>query len=119
MSIVAPLSALGAVVPVLVGAAQGESIGAVKLAAIALALSGVALAARPSAAERAAGVGDRRGAAGWALLSSLGFGIFLTGMSEAASGGAFWAIAISRASLLALYVVGRDPALEPAAGGRP
>ena len=32
MSIVAPLSALGAVVPVLVGAAQGESIGAFKLA---------------------------------------------------------------------------------------
>ncbi len=105
MSIVAPLSALGAVVPVVLAAAQGESIGAVKLAAIALALSGVALAARPSAEERAAGVGDRRGAAGWALLSSLGFGIFLAGMSEAGSGGAFWAIALSRASLLALYVV--------------
>jgi drug/metabolite transporter (DMT)-like permease len=105
MSIVAPLSALGAVVPVLLGAAQGESIGAVKVAAIALALSGVALAARPSAEERAAGVGDRRGAAGWALLSSLGFGVFLAGMSEAGSGGAFWAIALSRASLLALYVV--------------
>ena len=105
MSIVAPLGALGATVPVILGVAQGESLGAFKLAAIALALSGVALAARPSAEERAAGVGDRRGAAGWALLSSLGFGVFLAGMSEAGSGGAFWAIALSRASLLALYVV--------------
>ena len=49
MSIVAPLGALGAVVPVLLGVAQGESLGPLKLAAIALALTGVALAARPSA----------------------------------------------------------------------
>ena len=105
MSIVAPLGALGAVVPVLLGAAQGESLGAVKLAAIALALTGVALAARPSAQERAAGAAHRSAAAGWALLSSLGFGIFLAGMSEAGGGGPFWAIAVSRASLLALFVV--------------
>ena len=105
LSIVAPLGALGAVVPVLLGAAQGESIGALKLMAIALALTGVALAARPSAEERATGAGDRRLAAGWALLSSLGFGIFLAGMAEAGAGGAFWAIAVSRASLLALFAV--------------
>jgi drug/metabolite transporter (DMT)-like permease len=110
MSIVAPLGALGAVVPVLVGASQGESIGALKLAAIALALSGVALAARPSrgvqpATADASFSADPRRAAGWALASSLGFGVFLAGMSEAGSGGPFWAIAISRASLLALYVV--------------
>jgi drug/metabolite transporter (DMT)-like permease len=110
MSIVAPLGALGAVVPVLVGASQGESIGALKLAAIALALSGVALAARPSRGVQpttadASFSADPRLAAGWALASSLGFGVFLAGMSEAGSGGPFWAIAISRASLLALYVV--------------
>jgi drug/metabolite transporter (DMT)-like permease len=126
LSIVAPLSALGAVVPVIVGAAHGEPVGALKVAAIALALVGVALAARPPSAPAAAegpaaGVSsagpdrpptgpdrtifDPRAAAGWALLSSLGFGIFLAGMSEAGSGGPFWAIALSRASLLALYVV--------------
>ena len=101
MSVVAPLSALGAVVPVLVGVAQGEGIGALKLVAIVLALTGVALAARPARSEDA---GDRRAAAGWALASSLGFGIFLAGMSEAGSGGAFWAIALSRVSLLAIFV---------------
>jgi drug/metabolite transporter (DMT)-like permease len=105
MSIVAPLGALGAVVPVLVGAVQGESIGPLKLAAIAVALTGVALAARPGR-ERARGdAGHRRAAAGWALVSSLGFGVFLAGMSEAGGGGAFWAIALSRLSLLVLYVV--------------
>ena len=101
MSVVAPLSALGAVVPVLVGVAQGEGIGALKLVAIVLALTGVALAARPARSEDA---GDRRAAAGWALASSLGFGVFLAGMSEAGSGGAFWAIALSRAALLAIFV---------------
>jgi drug/metabolite transporter (DMT)-like permease len=102
MSIVAPLSALGAIVPVVLGVAQGEGIGAFKLVAIAIALSGVALAARPARSEDA---GDRRAAAGWALASSLGFGVFLAGMSEAGSGGPFWAIALSRASLLVLFVI--------------
>lgn len=102
MSIVAPLSALGAVVPVLVGVAQGEPIGALKVVAIAVALAGVALAARPARSEDA---GDRRAAAAWALASSLGFGVFLAGMSEAGSGGAFWAIALSRVALLAVFVV--------------
>ena len=110
MSIVAPLGALGAVVPVLLGAAQGESIGPVKVLAIVIALSGVALAARPPARGRRRRrprrpAADPRRAAGWALLSSLGFGVFLAGMAEAGSGGPFWAIALSRASLLALYVV--------------
>ena len=102
MSIVAPLGALGAVVPVIVGVAQGEPIGAFKVVAIVVALAGVALAARPARSEDA---GDRRAAAAWALASSLGFGVFLAGMSEAGSGGAFWAIALSRAALLAVFVV--------------
>jgi drug/metabolite transporter (DMT)-like permease len=102
LSIAAPLGSLGAVVPVLVGVALGERLGALKLAAIALALTGVALAARPGGA--AAATGDRRAAAGWALVSSFGFGVFLAGMSEAGEGGVFWAIALSRAALLALLV---------------
>jgi drug/metabolite transporter (DMT)-like permease len=108
MSIVAPLGALGATVPVVLGAAQGEPVGPLKIAAIVLALAGVALAARPPSAGpgRPPTGPDRTSlAVAWALLSSLGFGIFLAGMSEAGSGGPFWAIALSRASLLVLYVV--------------
>jgi drug/metabolite transporter (DMT)-like permease len=108
MSIVAPLGALGAVVPVLLGVAHGESVGPLKVFAILLALAGVALAARPAPAgpDRPPTGPDRTASAvTWALLSSLGFGVFLAGMSEAGGGGPFWAIALSRASLLALYVV--------------
>ena len=105
LSIAAPLASLGAVVPVLVGVAQGESLGAFKLVAIAIALTGVALAARPARGSAAAEAGDRRAAAGWALVSSFGFGVFLAGMSKAGEGGVFWAIALSRASLLAIFVI--------------
>ena len=110
LSIAAPLGSLGAVVPVLVGVAEGERLGALKLGAIAIALTGVALAARRGATPASAtpatpafAAGDRRAAAGWALVSSLGFGVFLAGMAPAAEAGTFWAVAISRVALLALF----------------
>jgi len=105
LSIAAPLGSLGAVVPVLVGVAEGERLGALKLGAIAIALTGVALAARRSSAEPAAAAGDRRAAAGWALVSSLGFGVFLAGMAPAAEAGTFWAVSLSRVALLAIFVL--------------
>jgi drug/metabolite transporter (DMT)-like permease len=111
LSIAAPLGSLGAVVPVFVGVAQGEGLGGLKVAAIATALTGVALAARPGTPPEPAGgrgvdavraAGDRRAAAGWALVSSAGFGLFLAGMSPAADAGIFWAVALSRVALLAI-----------------
>jgi drug/metabolite transporter (DMT)-like permease len=107
LSIAAPLGSLGALVPVLVGVAQGEGVGGLKLPAIALAMTGVALAARPGTPrEDTAGAAhdDRRAAAGWALLSSVGFGVFLAGMAPAADAGIFWAVLVSRVSLLAIFV---------------
>ena len=113
LSIAAPLGSLGAVVPVLVGVAEGERLGALKLGAIAIALTGVALAARRGAAPASAtpaparlfAAGDRRAAAGWALVSSLGFGVFLAGMAPAAEAGTFWAVSLSRVALLAIFVL--------------
>jgi drug/metabolite transporter (DMT)-like permease len=106
LSIAAPLGSLGALVPVLVGVAQGEGLGGLKLPAIALAMTGVALAARRGTPPGGAADGpdDRRAAAGWALLSSVGFGIFLAGMAPAADAGIFWAVAVSRVSLLAIFI---------------
>jgi drug/metabolite transporter (DMT)-like permease len=107
LSIAAPLGSLGAIVPVVVGVAQGEGLSGLKLAAIALAMTGVALAARrgtPRGVRVGGGGGDRRAAAGWALVSSVGFGVFLAGMSPAADAGIFWAVALSRVSLLAIFV---------------
>ena len=125
LSIAAPLGSLGAIVPVLVGVVQGEGLGGLKLPAIALAMAGVALAARPGTPPEPVGAraieaarvaaGDRRAAAGWAVVSSLGFGVFLAGMAPAADAGTFWAVALSRVALLALLRDRRAAALEPAA----
>ena len=49
MSIVAPVSATGAAVPVLVGLASGERPGALQLAGILVAMAGIVLAAREPA----------------------------------------------------------------------
>jgi len=51
MSVVAPLGGLGAVLPLVVGVAGGERPGAVQVAGVALALAGVALAAREPAPD--------------------------------------------------------------------
>jgi len=103
LSIVAPIGSLGAVVPVLAGVAGGESLGPVKLTGIVLALAGVVLAARRPGGPQDA---DRhvRAAVLWALSSALGFGLFLTFMAPASADGVFWAVALSRVSLLVVLV---------------
>jgi drug/metabolite transporter (DMT)-like permease len=99
LSIVTPIGSLGAIMPVLVGVAGGEPLGALKLMGMVLALGGVALAARrPGGPEGPES--DVRAAAMWALSSALGFGLFLTFMAPASEDGVFWAVALSRAALL-------------------
>ncbi len=51
MAVVAPIAALGAAIPVGVGVATGDSLGALQGVGIALALGGVALVAREEAPE--------------------------------------------------------------------
>ena len=102
LSLVTPISSLGVIVPVAAGIASGESLGALKLLGLLLALGGVALASR-----RAGGgprSGHERAAALWALLSALGFGTFLACVAPASEDGVFWAVMLSRGALLALYV---------------
>jgi drug/metabolite transporter (DMT)-like permease len=96
MSIVAPLSATGAAVPVLVGVASGERPAPLQLAGIALALAGIVLAAREPGGthvERAAA----RTAVGLALVAAVGFGTFLVGMERATRvSGVAWALLTAR-----------------------
>jgi drug/metabolite transporter (DMT)-like permease len=83
MSIVAPLSATGTAIPVLVGIASGERPGAVQVAGIALAATGVALAARQVPDADGA---QRRGGQTpviLALLAAVGFGSFFAGVDRA------------------------------------
>jgi uncharacterized membrane protein len=80
ISIVAPVSATGVVIPVVAGLAQGEKPGTIALVGIALALAGVVLAS----AEREPGESPGL-AAGvpLALAAALGFGVFFLFLAKA------------------------------------
>src|SRR5829696_345108 len=83
MSVVAPISATGVAIPVLVGLLSGERPAPIQVAGMALACGGVVLAARqaPSADDAARDAG--RTAIGLALLAAIGFGSFFAGMDRA------------------------------------
>ena len=102
MSIVAPVSATGAVVPVLVGVVSGERPGAVQVAGIALAMVGIVLAAREPSNSGEAPARVVRTSIGLALLAALGFGTFFVLIDEATEGaGAPWALLLVRAGEVA------------------
>jgi drug/metabolite transporter (DMT)-like permease len=109
MSVVAPISATGAAVPVLVGLAEGERPGVLQVAGMVAALAGVILASRESepaedegAEARAAG----RAAVGLALVAAVGFGTFFVGVDRAsATAEVPWVIVVSRSCSLVLVLV--------------
>ena len=102
LSLVTPISSLGVIVPVAAGVASGEPLGPLKLLGLLLALGGVTLASRQ--AGGGAPAGHERAAAAWALASALGFGTFLACVAPASDDGVFWAVMLSRVSLLVLFV---------------
>ncbi len=98
MSIVAPVSATGAVVPVLFGVARGERPGGIQAVGIALALVGIVLAAREPGEARAA-----RASIALAAVAALGFGSFFVGVEQATrSAGVPWVILLVRSGEVAL-----------------
>jgi len=105
ISVVAPIGATGAAVPVVLGLAVGEEVGALALGGILLAVSGAAMAARRDS-DASTPAGERRKSIVYAVLSALGFGIFLAGMAPASETGVFWAVMVSRVSLLASVIGG-------------
>jgi drug/metabolite transporter (DMT)-like permease len=113
MSIVAPISATGAAVPVLVGVVSGERPGAVQVAGIALAMVGIVLAAREPG-DAPAGPAARA-AVGLALLAALGFGSFFVLIDRATEhGGAPWSLLLVRVgevALLGTLALVRRPAM--------
>ena len=101
MSIVAPISATGAVVPVLVGVVSGERPSAVQVAGIAVAMTGIVLAAREPT-DAASGPG-MRASIGLALLAAVGFGSFFVLIDRATEhGGAPWSLLLVRVGEVAL-----------------
>ena len=102
MAVVAPIAALGAGIPVVVGVATGDRPGAVQVAGIVLALAGVALAAREESPED----GGARLAVGVGLAAAaaVGIGLFLVGMDAAGDEDVLWALAAARLTSVVLLV---------------
>ena len=104
MSVVAPISATAAAVPVLVGLAEGERPSTLQVAGMAIALAGVILASREPIEEGAAP--PNRAAIGLALVAAAGFGTFFVGIDKAsATAEVPWVIVVQRCSSLALLVI--------------
>jgi drug/metabolite transporter (DMT)-like permease len=103
LSIITPIGATGAVVPVAIGLVTGEQVGPLGIAGIPLAIGGVALAAR-RASESAEEAADLRRTVALASLSALFFGVFLWAIAPASEAGVFWGVFVSRLSLVTLLV---------------
>jgi drug/metabolite transporter (DMT)-like permease len=104
MSIVAPISATGSAVPVIVGLATGERPSALQLVGIVSAGVGVVLASREAPHEDEARARAGRASIGLALVAALGFGAFFVGMDRAADVDVLWAMLAARVADAALLV---------------
>jgi drug/metabolite transporter (DMT)-like permease len=82
MSLVAPITAAGTAIPVVVGMVRGEHLSVLQLAGIAVTLTGIVLASGP---ELRSGVAVRRQALGLAIGAAVGFGVAYTLLALAAS----------------------------------
>jgi drug/metabolite transporter (DMT)-like permease len=102
LSVVSPIGASGAAVPVLVGLAAGDRPGLLAAVGIPLVLVGVVLAAR----RPAAGAADRTAGAGWALGAAVLFGTFLTTYAGAAAETSAGALLWSRVALVVATAIG-------------
>jgi drug/metabolite transporter (DMT)-like permease len=102
VTIVATIGALGVLVPVVAGLAQGDRPAAVQAVGAVAGLVGVVLVARePDPEWRAAG----RAAIGLAGLAALGFGLFFLGLDAAAGARPTWTIVAARAGGVATLLV--------------
>jgi drug/metabolite transporter (DMT)-like permease len=101
MSVVAPISAMAALLPIIVGVAAGDAPNGAQAIGMLLALAGAALASFEYG-------GDHRRAAtgvGLAIVAAIGFGAFFVGTDLAADEGALWAVTINRATAVAVLVM--------------
>lgn len=105
MSIVAPISATGVALPVIVGIASGDRPAAVQLFGIVAAVIGVVLASR----EHGPGVPDNARAAGrttvvLSLIAAVGFGCYFVGIRPSARHDVLWTLFASRGAASAMLV---------------
>ncbi len=120
MSVVAPIAATGAAVPVVYSIAQGESPGALRLAGIAVAIVGIVLASREQGLSDPGDARTARISVGLALISALGFGGFFLGVHAGAEGDPLLAVLSARVAGVAVVTLVTLPLLAGGAlRGRP
>jgi len=109
MSIVAPVAATGAAIPVIAGVALGDRPSVWQLIGFPLAVGGVVLASR----EPARGLGPRvASGVPWAIVAAVGFGAYFLPMHAAANADFLWAGFVFRLSTSA-FVLAALVALRP------
>jgi uncharacterized membrane protein len=117
MSIVAPISSTGVVLPLFVGLARGDRISALQAVGLGCAFVGVVLAGREEGEAGGAEPAAARQGVLLALVAALGFGTYFVGSAEAADGGVLWTVLLARAGavpVLALVALLSGVALVPA-----
>jgi drug/metabolite transporter (DMT)-like permease len=97
MSLVAPLSACGAIVPVVVALAGGERVGALTVAGMALALTGAVLVSRATGAP----LRLTPAVVGMAVGAGLAFGLVITLLQQGSQGGDEAGVSVVLASRVA------------------
>jgi drug/metabolite transporter (DMT)-like permease len=105
MGVVAPIAALGVVVPVLVGIGQGDRPSLVQGAGVFVAVSGVVLASGP---ELRSGEHSRRAAARpllLAVVAALGFGVVFVALDHGARSSTLMTLLLMRLAALLILVV--------------
>jgi drug/metabolite transporter (DMT)-like permease len=102
MSIVAPVAALGVVVPVAVGLVSGEEPGPLALVGLVIAIAGVVVL---SYEEDSEGRGSSRESIVLALIAALGFGAFFTALDYVATDEPGWAIMFARLGGVAVILI--------------
>jgi drug/metabolite transporter (DMT)-like permease len=114
MSLVVPIAATAAVVPVVVGIATGDRPSALQLFGMAVALAGAVMASREPGAE-----GQRGSLAAGVLLAALSalfIGFFFLAIDGASDGGVVWASLVNRITSVTLLVIA-VAAIRPALTG--
>jgi len=121
MSIVAPISATGVALPVIVGLIGGDEPGALRSCGLALAVIGIVLASR-EAPGGPIGVREQRLSIGLAILAGLGFGSYFVLAGYGSEGDVAWTLLLSRmagfpvVALIALLALRRAGAVRPGRG---
>jgi drug/metabolite transporter (DMT)-like permease len=118
ISVVAPISATGVVVPIVAGIVGGDRLAAAQAVGIVAAIAGIVLASRPprEAPHASVAPAGAESGLGLALLAALGGGLFFWLMAPASRHGVPWALLIARAIpvlILAAAIRTRRASLRP------